>query len=72
MTKKHLFICMLLFVFWFAGAVGATLINNQPDIHRESGFGLQIDEPVVMLMVGSGLVVITGFGRKKIRNKNKE
>jgi hypothetical protein len=58
---------MLLFVFWFADAVGATLVNNQPDIHRGSGFGMQIDEPAAMLMVGSGLVVISGLGRWKIK-----
>ncbi len=72
MTKKHLFICMLLFVFWFAGAVGATLVNTQPDIHRDSGFGMQIDEPVAMLMLGAGLVFIGGFGRKKIKKNRKQ
>ena len=31
-----------------------------------------VPEPATMLMLGFGLIVIAGFGRKKIRNKDKK
>jgi hypothetical protein len=56
---KKLLFYLVLMVFGIAGVASASRTNPVP-------------EPATMLLLGSGLIVIAGFGRKKIVQKKKK